>query len=97
MRVYFHPEAEKEFQAAIRYYEECQPGLGLDFAEEVYAAITRIIEYPCAWTAFSANTRRCMANRFPYGIIYRVESDSLHIIAIANLNRRPKYWKKRKS
>jgi hypothetical protein len=97
MKVYFHPEAEKEFQTAIRYYEECQPGLGLDFAEEVYAAIARIIEYPCAWAAFSSNTRRCLANRYPYGIIYRVKSDSLHIIAVANLNRRPKYWKKRKS
>ena len=30
----FHPEASAEFQAAIDYYEQCEAGLGYDFAEE---------------------------------------------------------------
>jgi hypothetical protein len=28
----FHPEAEAEFNRAIDYYEEVEPGLGFDFA-----------------------------------------------------------------
>jgi len=48
MRFYFHPDADAEFDRAVEYYEQCQPGLGLEFAEEVYAAIARVIEYPGA-------------------------------------------------
>ena len=95
MRFYFHPEANAEFDRAVEYYEQCQLGLGLEFAEEVYAVIPRIIEYPDAWSAMSKNTRRCLTNRFPFGVIYQVKTDGLRIIAVANLHRRPGYWKER--
>jgi hypothetical protein len=95
MRFYFHPDADEEFDEAIRYYEECQSGLGLEFAEEVYAAIARIIQYPNGWSILSRNTHRCLLNRFPYGVIYQVKADMLRIIAVANLNRQPGYWKER--
>jgi hypothetical protein len=32
MRFYFHPLADTEFEEAIRYYEQCEPGLGLELA-----------------------------------------------------------------
>jgi hypothetical protein len=70
MRFHFHPEAAAEFDKAVEYYEQRQSGLGLEFAAEVYAAIARIIEYPAAWSPMSKNTRRCLINRFPYGVIY---------------------------
>ena len=92
MRFSFHPRAVAEFEAAVRYYEECQTGLGLEFAEEVYAAIGRISEYPEAWHTLSQNTKRCLVNRFPYGVIFQVKCGLLRIIAVANLHRRPDYW-----
>ena len=95
MRFYFHPDAEAEFDRAVEYYDQSQPGLGIEFAEEVYATITRIIQYPDAWSALSKNSRRSLVNRFPYGVIYQVKSRSLRIIAVAHLNRRPGYWKER--
>jgi hypothetical protein len=95
MRFLFHPAADKEFDMAVGYYESCQPGLGLEFAEEVYATIVRITEYPEVWSPMSKNTRRCLTNRFPYGLIYRIINNNLHIIAVANLHRRPDYWKER--
>ncbi len=95
MKFYFHPDADEEFDKAIEYYESCQPGLGLEFAEEVYATISRILKYPDAWSQMSKNTRRCLTNRFPYGVVYQVKSNTLRIIAIANLTRRPSYWKER--
>ena len=42
MRYYFHEDAEAEFDRAVEYYEDSRLGLGLEFAQEVYAAITRI-------------------------------------------------------
>ncbi len=92
MKFFFHPWAHDEFDEAIRYYETCQPGLGLELAEEVYATIQRISDYPEAWPMLSKNTRRCLVNRFPYGVIYQIRSGMLRIIAVANLNRRPGYW-----
>lgn len=91
----FHPRAEQELGKAVSYYEECSSGLGLEFAEEVYAAIARIIAYPKAWTRLSKHTRRCLVNRFPFGVIFQVKGSELRIIAVANLNRKPGYWKRR--
>jgi hypothetical protein len=44
MTFHFHPDAEAEFGKAVEYYERFRPGLGLEFAEEVYATITRITQ-----------------------------------------------------
>jgi hypothetical protein len=95
MKFYFHPDAKEEFDGAVEYYEQCQVGLGLEFAEEVYAAIARIVQYPNAWSTLSKNSRRCLVSRFPFGIIYQIKSRALRIIAVAHLNRRPGYWEER--
>ena len=95
MKFYFHPDAKEELDGAVAYCEQCQPGLGLEFAEEVYATIARIIQYPNAWSTLSKNSRRCWVNRFPYGVIYQIKSRTLRIIAVAHLHRRPGYWKGR--
>ena len=93
----FHPRAKQELDKAVHYYENCSSGLGLEFAEEVYAAIFRIIAYPKAYTRLSKHTRRCLVHRFPFGVIFQVKDETLRVIAIANLNRKPEYWRKRTS
>ena len=95
MRFYFHEDAETEFDKAVEYYEGCRPGLGLEFAQEVYAAIARVVQFPEAWTPMSRNTRRCLVNRFPFGVIYRVKSGYIEVVAVADLRRRPGYWRHR--
>ena len=96
MKYSFHPVAERELNEAIDYYNECQDGLGLEFAKEVYSTIQNILSFPQAWTPLSKNTRRCIINRFPYGVIYQVTDEEIFIIAVMQLNRKPKYWEKRK-
>ena len=96
MTYLFHPEAEEEFNIAIDYYEECKNGLGLEFANEVYKTIQRILNFPTAWQKFDNNIRRCLANRFPFGIIYYQKNEQIIILAVMQLNRKPNYWKKRK-
>ena len=92
MNYSFHPLARKELHEAIDYYNECQDGLGIEFAREVYKAIQAILQFPHAWSRLSKNTRRCITNRFPYGIIYQVLKDEVVIIAVMQLNRKPGYW-----
>lgn len=95
MNYSFHPDAEKELDEAIAYYNGYQNGLGLEFAKEVYLAIQNILSFPHAWTPLSATTRRCLTNRFPYGVIYQLADEEVYIIAVMQLNREPNYWKKR--
>ena len=95
MRFIFHPDAEIEFEQIVTYYESKQDGLGLELADEVLATIARILDFPQVGSLFSKNTRRCVANRFPYGIIYQIHGDTVRIIAVAHLRRRPGYLGKR--
>jgi len=95
MNYSFHPEAKKEFLEEINYFEDCRAGLGLEFSKEVFSTIQRIIYFPLAWSEFSQNTRRCLTNRFPFGVIYQIVDEEIIIIAVMQLNREPDYWKKR--
>jgi hypothetical protein len=95
MNYSFHPAARLEFLEAIAYYEECRKGLGLDFSREVYLSISRVVQFPLAWSEFSEDTRRCLTKRFPYGLIYQIVDEEILIVAVTQLNREPGYWKGR--
>lgn len=88
----FHPDAELEFNQAIDYYESIQEDLGNDFALEVYLTIQRVIEYPSAWPVIDGDLRRSLLRRFPYGVLYSIEQESVFIVAVMNLHRVPDYW-----
>ncbi len=92
MNYSFHPAAEAELNDAVDYYNACRTDLGWEFAEEVYSAIQNILMHPSAWTSVSKRTRRCLVRRFPYGVIYQEVADTIHIIAVMHLNRKPGYW-----
>lgn len=91
----FHPEAEAELTLSIDYYESIEPGLGYDFAIEVYDTIHRIVDFPKAWTIVEDDVRRSLVKRFPYGVLYSEEADGIFILAVMNLHRAPDYWKRR--
>jgi len=92
----FHPEAEAEFLGAIDFYEARDPGLGQDFAIEVYSAIQRIVSFPTAWPVLGGDVRRCLTSRFPYGILYTIEPNGVFILAVMHLHRAPGYWRDRR-
>ena len=95
MKHVFTPEARVELNEAVDYYENGEAGLGVEFLEEVYATILRIIEFPSAWARLSRRTRRCLIDRFPFAVIYQAKQDSILIVAITHLARKPGYWKDR--
>jgi len=91
----FHPEAEAEFRAAIEYYEDQEAGLGYDFSLEVLATIRSIVAHPTAWPVIEEDVRRCLVNRFPFGVLYSLESTGVLVVAVMHHRRRPDYWKVR--
>ncbi len=92
----FHPEAEAEFFEAVAFYEKAEPSLGEEFSLEVLAAMRNILSYPDAWPVLEGDVRRCLVNRFPYGVLYSVETDRIYVLALMHLHRRPGYWKQRR-
>ena len=91
----FHPEAEEELLEAVSYYEACEHGLGGEFFFEIKATIGRIIEFPELWPALDGEVRRCLARRFPFGVLYGIEEEEVFILAVMHLRRRPNYWRHR--
>ncbi|PYV16043.1 MAG: type II toxin-antitoxin system RelE/ParE family toxin [Acidobacteria bacterium] len=95
MVVKFLAPAQAELVEAVAYYNSQRPGLGSQFAEEVKRTIERILQFPEAWPLISARTRRCRANKFPYGIIYQMRGNVVLIVAVMHLHREPQTWKSR--
>ena len=95
MRFRFHPLALEEFNDSINYYEKKSLGLGSEFSDEIYSTINRILIFPKAWPELSQKTRRCITQKFPYGIIYLIQENEIIIVAVMQLNRKSDYWKKR--
>ena len=95
MKFSFHPEARFELNQAAEFYQTKESNLGLEFLEDVYSAITRILEFPNSFPKFTTNTRRCLVNRFPFAIIYQIRDNEIFILAITHLSRKPGYWKER--
>lgn len=92
MRIEVLSCAEKESAEAITYYNQQCPGLGYEFAAELKATLNRIAAYPNAWPPFSIRSRRCIINRFSYGVLYQIRTESILILAIMHLKRDPQKW-----
>ena len=87
--------AEEEFAEAVEYYNGQCPGLGYEFAAEVQRTFERIRHHPVAWPAFSSRSRRCLTDRFPFGVLYQVRGDSILVGGIMHLKRDPQRWQER--
>lgn len=95
MKISFLEIARIELDDAIEYYNCEAPSLGNAFLYEVLKALDRIGEFPKAWPPCSERLRRCQTRRFPYGIIYQIREKEILVVAVANLHRKPDYWKNR--
>ena len=67
-------------------------GLGYDFLAEIDEAVHRITTWPEAHAILKGTLRRCLVRRFPYGIVYGIDEQTIVIVAIAHLHRKPFYW-----
>lgn len=95
MRYEFHPEARLEFRESAAFYEAGRPGLGVTFTDEIESILRRILDAPDRWPFLEEDIRRCLARRFPYGVLYTIEPDYVLIIAVMHCSREPGYWRHR--
>jgi len=93
--VIFLPEAEREMLEAAEYYESQASGLGVDYLSEVERTAQAISESPMGWPIVEGEIRRRLVQRFPFGVLYRIDPEEVVIVAVAHLRRKPGYWRKR--
>ena len=88
-------EALEEAEAAACWYAERSVLAAAGFSEEIDEAESAILKFPDAWPPFDHGTRRYLLRRYPFSVIYRIESRRILIVAVAHGHRRPGYWKSR--
>ncbi len=77
MKVSFLPLAEQELDKAFLWYEEQVVGLGNSFLDEFNQSVKRIVAFPSLYEQIDNNLRRCLMNRFPYGITYGIDGEQI--------------------
>ena len=92
MKIRFLAPARKELDDAYEWYERQVHGLGLEFLDEIDQAVHRIKTYPESCAILTGELRRARITRFPYGLIYGCDGDSIVVVAVAHLHREPFYW-----
>lgn len=95
MKYVFHPEALTEYSEAVRYYAQQGVEVAQSFIDAVENAIYRLKESPYRYRVIEGDIRRCLTRKFPYGILYAIESDFILILAVMHCSQEPDYWKSR--
>ena len=85
----FLSPAEDEITEAALFYELASTGLGRDFLDDVRRVINRLLDYPFAGGRIDSDLRRILLSRFPFSLVYAVETDSIVIVAVAHHGREP--------
>lgn len=86
------PEAEADLAEAFRWYEERRPGLGERFLLSVEAALSTIRRNPRAFPVVHKQVRRALLRRFPYGVFYLSDAETVVIVAVFHAKRHPSRW-----
>jgi plasmid stabilization system protein ParE len=91
--VSFSPEALAEAEDAAYWYR-AQGGNAASesFTQEVERVARLAGLHPELGGPGAHSTRRLYLKRFPYTLIFRIQSDTVRIIAVAHQRRRPGYW-----
>jgi plasmid stabilization system protein ParE len=90
VEVRLRPEAEQDLAEAARWYEEQQPGLGLDFLDEALATFSAIAERPLASATVYGSLRRALLHRFPFGVFSLLDGDGAVVIGVLHGSRHPR-------
>ncbi len=90
------PVAQREMLRAATWYDKKSIGTGDRFLDGVRAALVSIKEFPNAAPGIGEPYRRKLLADFPYGLIFRLDGDTVYIVAVAHLKRRPLYWRRRR-
>jgi plasmid stabilization system protein ParE len=92
VKVSFLTFAQQEVDDAVGWYDDQSAGLGQEFLDELDRAVRRAAAFPLSCPEIEPGVRRCLLARFPYGLVYGVDRETMVVVAVAHLHREPRYW-----
>lgn len=84
--------AQEDLRRAARFYEAESPGLGTDFLVEAERVFSNLGMDPEIGVPLSRGARRTLLRRFPYLVIYRIETERVLVLAVGHQRRHPDFW-----
>lgn len=84
----FLPEARDEFDAAVDWYEQQRPGLGVAFLDRVREVLMRIADNPRMHGTVYQDVRKAVVRKFSYVVLYREEADEVIVVSVFYRQRR---------
>ena len=94
-RLVISSEARSEISDARRWYERQCEGLGQDFINILDSCFTSIQQNPKMYSIVYRNIRRAHLRRFPYGVFYFLDKETIVVLAVFHASRNPQQWRKR--
>ena len=93
--------AQEEAEAQAAYYvERAGSVVALAFVAELEAiyrglAEARLVGVNHPRVKFRLPIKRVFMDRFPFAVVFFVDADAVHVVAVEALRRRPGYWRSR--
>jgi plasmid stabilization system protein ParE len=86
-----------DIEEAVRWYDEREPGLSVEFIRETLHAIEILSNNPLAYRLRHRrkNLRWKLLERFPYRIVFRITDDLITVIAVIHSARHDRQWRQR--
>jgi plasmid stabilization system protein ParE len=89
------PEAEQGIEEAATWCEQQSLGLGQEFLDQVLRVFEKLSGQPTLYPEVHRKTRRALTRRFPFGVYYRLQGQSIVVVAVMHGSRNPRRWKQR--
>ena len=95
IHLWWDPAAKAEAVGATAYFKAKGGTAGQRFAEDLRATLNGIVAFPRSCQANEDGARQKPLRKHPYVIVYRLDEETVEIIAVANTSRKPGYWRDR--
>jgi toxin ParE1/3/4 len=86
-------ESRLDILEAFSWYESRRPGLGKDFELCLEAGLNQLQQDPSLFQKRYKNLRIYFIDRFPYGIHYLIEQNTVKVFGVFHTSRNPVKWK----
>jgi plasmid stabilization system protein ParE len=94
-KVIIRPEAQIDLKDAYFWYERQRTGLGKELVSHIDACLASVKRNPFSYPLKYKVVRRALVSRFPYGIFYLIEEQTIVVVAIFHAKRDPRVWQDR--
>lgn len=94
MRIEILSTATEDLLDGYYFYERQAPGLGNYFLDTLYSDIDSLLVYAGIHRVVYGK-HRTLSKRFPYGIYYTVEAETVRVHAVLDCRRNPSWIRRR--